>query len=435
MNPGHACYSRQSRPGLRYILFSLVLLFLTALPSSADEHSDADAFLSDAETEQLRQDLLVWDRFMVLLVKQLASVIPVGDSTRDDLFGIFLDVRYYSIELMSSGISAGTDPMRELMEFSWEKLNPVFESVAEYIPDLFDLPLWVFGSAADLMKEFTLLGIGWQAEGLRQFAEFFAPGGLGSLNENAVDQELREIFGFGPSIPAPGSDFDFEDEPDANTNEDSRHNPERLRLRFFGAHLAHAAPHAELRRLHRWAPERDEMDEYLPLTHRLLNLIARERIRLSQVEPKHRELFRRLLLSTAWQETCWRQFKRTSKGVVPMRSPAGAIGMMQIIPRVWRGFYDEKGLAGDVFYNARAGGEILHHYLTRYALRHREHEQAGGLDNLARATYASYNGGPKKLTRYRAKNAPARAKKVDREFFEKYLAIKQGDELAVAGCF
>ena len=48
-----------------------------------------------------------------------------------------------------------------------------------------------------------------------------------------------------------------------------------------------------------------------------------------------------------------------------------------------------------------AGSEILIHYLRDYAIAKGEHTATGEIDNLARATYAVYNGGPGHLRRYR----------------------------------
>jgi hypothetical protein len=44
-------------------------------------------------------------------------------------------------------------------------------------------------------------------------------------------------------------------------------------------------------------------------------------------------------LATAWQESCWRQFIKKSGRLEPLISRAGAVGIMQVNPNVWRGFY------------------------------------------------------------------------------------------------
>jgi hypothetical protein len=142
-----------------------------------------------------------------------------------------------------------------------------------------------------------------------------------------------------------------------------------------------------------------------------------------------------MVLATAWQETCWRQFKKEGGQVVPMKSSAGAVGMMQIVPQVWRGFYEKEALERNIAYNAAAGSEILRHYLVKYAIRRGEHETTGDPENLARATYAAYNGGPGHLSRYRESSTPESLRQIDESFWKKYQTVKQGDELAVVQCY
>ncbi len=106
---------------------------------------------------------------------------------------------------------------------------------------------------------------------------------------------------------------------------------------------------------------------------------------------------------------------------------------MQVNRLTWRSLYDIKGLTGDIRYNGNAGAEILHHYLTRYALRKKEMEQPNG--NLARATYSAYNGGPGALGRYRGVRQSPTWKKVDEAFWDKFQAVSSGQELAVKRCY
>jgi soluble lytic murein transglycosylase-like protein len=120
---------------------------------------------------------------------------------------------------------------------------------------------------------------------------------------------------------------------------------------------------------------------------------------------------------------------------VPMQSGTGDIGMMQINPTVWRGFYDLQGLRWDIVYNARAGADILEHHLLNYGIKKGEQRHTGGADNLARATYAAYNGGPRQYDRYRSSGASARDRKIDGLFYAKYREIKAGRDLAVMTCY
>jgi hypothetical protein len=174
--------------------------------------------------------------------------------------------------------------------------------------------------------------------------------------------------------------------------------------------------------------------EYLPLVRELLVDIGQQAAAGDNLDESIVPVFRRLVLATAWQESCWRQFEVKDRKVVTLRSSSGDSGLMQLNEKVWRGLYDMQKLRWDPAYNARAGAEVLRYYLVKYAIRRGEHEQPGGLENLARATYSAYNGGPSRTARYRDPDAPARLKKIDAAFWEKYQAVSQGREMQVAQC-
>jgi soluble lytic murein transglycosylase-like protein len=183
------------------------------------------------------------------------------------------------------------------------------------------------------------------------------------------------------------------------------------------------------------APRRAELDRYLPQVAELLRDAASQVFEHGGLGPERRDFFRHLVLASAWQESCWRQYVERRGQIEPLRSSTGALGLMQVSPRVWRGFYAVDGLARSIRYNAHAGSEILLHYLRDYALARGE-EASGGPDALARATYAAYNGGPSHLRRYREPQRwPASLAAIDRSFLEKFRAVAAGRELRVRECF
>ena len=116
-------------------------------------------------------------------------------------------------------------------------------------------------------------------------------------------------------------------------------------------------------------------------------------------------------------------------------SPVGALGIMQINGRVWRGLYDLDRLTNDIGYNVNAGAEILEHYLVDYAIRRGEHRQPGGDENLIRATYAAYNGGPGQLARYRRQDTPAQLRSIDKLFWDHYQKLKTDGWPEVSTCY
>ena len=193
-------------------------------------------------------------------------------------------------------------------------------------------------------------------------------------------------------------------------------------------------PDAEAR-LRNWAPTRKDLDEYLPIVQGVLHRASDETLAKKPVDAPYSAIFRPLVLATAWKETCWRQFIRRGGKIVTMQSGAGAVGIMQVNPRVWRGFYDTDVLRMNTAYNARAGAEILQHYLVDYAIRKKENERGGGIDALARATYAAYNGGPGHLDRYRTEKTAKSLREIDADFWRYYQTVKGGNELGVRECY
>jgi soluble lytic murein transglycosylase-like protein len=190
------------------------------------------------------------------------------------------------------------------------------------------------------------------------------------------------------------------------------------------------------RSLDQWIPTREELLDYLPRVGDLLGATALRTQRKKVLAGSYAKLFRNLVLTTAWQESCWRQFVRKGNTVAPLTSSVGAIGIMQVNPHVWRGFYDVKQLRVSTKYNALAGSEILHHYLVDYAIKKGEDQVRKNPDDLARATYAAYNAGPRQLDRYRRKFLKNQVgHRIDADFWEKYQQIKKGDDLAVKSCF
>ena len=184
-----------------------------------------------------------------------------------------------------------------------------------------------------------------------------------------------------------------------------------------------AAESGAKKKLNGWVPDAKELAVYLADVRVLLADVSDKVAAKSKLADEHKPLFRQIVFAAGWQESCWRQFVRKGKEVTPLASATGDVGLMQVNRNTWRGVYDLKGL----------GGEILLYYLTRYALRKDEEKQPGG--NLARATYAAYNGGPRHLTRYRAAKQNPALKKVDEAYWEKFQAVSSGREMDVMSCY
>jgi hypothetical protein len=361
-----------------------------------------------------------WDAFLTFVSKQAASDATAA-AQRQALLDVLIDARYDILAVLRPTAPAQADPVPALFLRTWTRLAPVLRELSVGLPGEQALRYLSFITAADALRAIDQLGpasgLDISADGLRRLARMIAP--LAAEDplaySDAIDPTLRELFGFGAPLPPP------EDNPDVDWS-------------WWLPARAWAATDLSAR-LNRWAPTRDDAAVYLPLVRDLLNHTVAQTLMKKPLDAQYHQLYGWLVLATAWKESCWRQFVRVGDRLKPILSPVGAVGIMQVNPRVWRGFYDVKGLHQDIGYNALAGSEIALHYLRDYAIARGEHTTTGEIDNLARATYAAYNGGPGHLTRYRKRSRNKGLRRIDESFWEKYRKIKSGQTLAVAECF
>ncbi|MGB5717906.1 MAG: SPOR domain-containing protein [Gammaproteobacteria bacterium] len=287
-----------------------------------------------------------------------------------------------------------------------------------------DLPLhyMTFIAAGDLLQLLDGLDPGFVLEitsdGLRRMARMLVPDDKADPLEynQDIDPALRKLFGLEPPESA-------EDQLPADT----------LSWLIKSAHASTASA-ALQHKLNNWVPTCNEISEYLSLVHQLLNETNKNTIKPEKLDSLYKKQYHDMLLATAWQESCWRQFIRTENGVKPITSSTGSVGIMQVNRKVWRGLYNAGKLETDIACNAHAVSEILLHYFKDYAMK-KELGKSNAVDSLARATYAAYNGGPRQLARYRESATPERLRKIDVSFWEKYKKIKSGDIKSVAGCY
>jgi soluble lytic murein transglycosylase-like protein len=165
---------------------------------------------------------------------------------------------------------------------------------------------------------------------------------------------------------------------------------------------------------------------------RLLELSGQREINDEALESAYHRVYMVLVKSTAWQESCWRQFVIRNGSVHWLESATGDIGLMQVNKYVWRGFYSLARLRWDVVYNVSAGDEIL-----MRMMRHAADKGAGKSGRpaeLARSAYSAYNGGPGAWNRWRRHNVPADIRQIDEAFWEKYRVIEHGQSFDILRC-
>lgn len=396
--------------------------------------STPEAPLSEDEMAQWRRLEDELDGFLTHVIASLASRAP-DRGLRLELLGVLLDSRLAIAQSLAADSAAERDPVRRLFVESWERLRPHAETLAqsEALPGAEGLQLAAFIAGADAIRALDELGpsfgIDVSRDGLRRLARMLladdAPAAFTPL-PLAVDEDLKRLF-HGPAGAA---------------KEHRAPPPGRQGIAGGWWQWLVASAHADTTVespadvLRGMLPRLAGLDDYLGVVAELLDEAVRAHLANDPATPPaYRGLLDPLVRATAWKETCWRHYLDNAEPPSVIRSPVGAVGMMQINQRVWRGLYDMERLETDVAYNVNAGIEILEHYLVDYALRRGEHEHPGGTDNLVRATYAAYNGGPGQMPRYRSDSTPARLRAIDEAFWRAFEQMKRESWPDVGSCY
>ncbi len=406
--------ARPSATGLDIVLS----LEVPAAPPTAPPVEESP--LSEEELARWDDNWQAWDGFATWMFKTTAAASPeLADALADTL----LEARYELRDALAIE-DRKRDPVRELFLHTWERLAPLLQETQPDLPGARAFSYATFIAAADALEALDrvapYLGMQLDKYSLRSLARLLVP----SVDDPelaydaAVDPSLRRLLGLEPA-------FDVGNDPVTS---------------FILDWLIRSTEAAELNadlvnQLNGWVPGPGDVDKYLRMMVQLMDDISKAERDRDKVPGEFFGIYETLLRATAWQESCWRQYIETAGTIQPIQSSAGSIGLMQVNRHVWRGVYDIEALTNDIAYNARAGNEILVHYLVDYAIRKREHEITGNADNLARATYAIYNGGPSHLRRYRNPDNRASLKKIDKAFWEKYLAIQREGPNAVRQCY
>ena len=368
-----------------------------------------------------------WDSFFTNVVKKLAEDLP--EAQLDQLRGLFIDSRYQLVQSLSLGSS---DPVPSLLQDSWSRLSPILKQSVSSLPPQVSGRYTGFISAMDGAASLTGLGqrfglVEITPEMLRSASSLLGPSGGDPLAYVLdVDSGLRTFLGLGSELPAPRISPALGQAPAQPLG------PNGLGKASWFVAPAFAAED-DFDRLNQWVPQTPELNDYLSEVRKLLTQSSNAALAKTKMAPQYAPLFRQIVFSAAWQESCWRQFVKKGEKLAPLASSTGDLGLMQVNRNTWRGLYDLNGLSGDIEYNSKAGSEILLYYLSRFAIPKREDKQPGG--NLARATYSAYNGGPRAVGRYRTATTIPALKKVDEAFWTKFRAVSAGQELAVKSCY
>jgi hypothetical protein len=418
------------RPGqVRVTPRSLRIEILTEVELAPEQEEELE--ISREEWRKFIETWEVWDAYLVLIITSLTKE-PLSEEDRRILLETLLETRHQFFE-KSLGVDIDRDFVREQFILAWQKMSPVFRN--HFGDDLSQslLGYLAFFTASDALtaldKIGPTLGIEISRNGLIRLARLVVEGEITLEYRPGVNLQLREVLGLGPPPESEGPAFDLQELP---MKEPETGDLKRAVGWFRQLSLAWAENtnwKKELEQIRPWLYWKSKRSEYLERLRTLLRESSDKALTKSKrLELDKKDFFRVLVASTAWQESCLRQFEVKQEKITYCLSYNGtSVGLMQINERVWRGMYEPRHLRWDTEYNAMAGCEILELYLRRYALRRLD--KAGlavGEDLLARLVYALYNGGPGQFKKFLKRRETGRYYLSDKLFFEKYNWVKRG---------
>jgi len=389
--------------------------------------------ISSEEIERLSRTWEDWDAYLVYEIQSLTGK-PLTDDEKGEVLETLLEIRYGFLKALTDK-SIGRDFINEQFIWTWQRLAAILKKYL--VTQMSESPLnyLAFFTSTDalaaLHKLGPTLGLDISRDGLVRMARFLSEDQIEPLLKYSyeINPDLRTLLGFGPPLTDTGPAFEVEelDIPDEDEADRTFHTV-RLWPEFWpSSAYAGDVPSNPMESILSWIPSQDSLKPYLDRVRQLIDQAATETLKKNNLEQKDQPCFRLLSLATAWQESCWRQFiKKGGKVRYLVSYNNTSVGLMQVNERVWRGIYRLESLRWNIEYNARAGSEILQHYLQKYAIRKMDVQNPLDSDTLARVVYAMYNGGPGEFKKFLKRKQAKSYYKSDKLFWEKYLLAKQG---------
>ena len=369
--------------------------------------------LSGAELAQLTANWEAWDAFLVHTINSLAPH-QLSEEDRQRILDTLLAIRYQFIAALTTE-AIEPDIIRQQFVTAWKNLTPVFRHHLDGRPSGNPFGYLTFFTASDAVVALDRigpqLGIEFSREGLIRLARLLAGQQLATLAYGSeVDTNLRRMLGLDPEPVSgepvfKGEELELETPDDRSSLESEHPVLEILSSLLIGTAWAQKSKRVDsLAEIRTWLASRHDPDSYLKRIKGLLQNSAEKVLSKRKTSKGYAKMFPRMVLATAWQESCLRQFVVKKKKIVYLRSYNGSsVGVMQINERVWRGIYDLNRLRWNIRYNAWAGCEILDLYVTKYIEKNIKEVQGGGAisdETLARILYAMYNGGPQEFKKF-----------------------------------
>ena len=420
--------------------------------------------ISEEEIKEITKTWEAWDSFLVYIFNSLIKK-PLSDDDRQVLLDTLLETRHSFISELSNG-TLERDFVRQQFITAWEELSPVFRNhlCDEPSKDLMSyLAFFTISDTLIALDKVSLdLGIEINRNSLIRMARLLSKGKPVTLDYNTnVNEELGKILGLEPPESKPDSDkLETNDKKPLSMRDYKRRLPYNMRpsqnvqfcsssgtlckdlnmrpLLCSKAWAEENDPTIMNDNINDWVFYREDLDSYLERIKALLTDASDSTLKKSKMPDHYYDLYRLIVLASAWQESCFRQFRIKKGNVAYLRSYNGtSVGLMQINERVWRGIYNYDHLRWDIHYNAMVGCEIIDLYFCRYALRKMKRlnlEKPLEDDTLARIIYAMYNGGPGQFKKYLKRSKREKHYLSDRLFWDKYVWVKSGQWHNIRKC-
>ena len=399
----------------------------------------------DIEREQISTDELevfidtweAWDSFLVYVLTFFLKE-PLSEDDRQIFLDTLLETRYRFVTGLLDGM-VERDFVREQFISAWKKLSPIFRNQLGDNPSKSIFGYLSFFTAADALsaldKISPTIGIEISRNGLIRLARLLAEDKSLTLDYRpGVNSELRSVLGFGAPLKTSGPVTNSEEieigEEEIDLIEDNDSSFTKLIISFVSrsAWAKTNKPAVTFKDIIPWVFAKKNFEPYVDRIKTLLEEASDGALNDSKIEERYHDLYRRIVLSTAWQESCFRQFRVRKKKVTYLLSyNRTSVGLMQVNERVWRGMYDRQHLRWDIQYNVAAGCEILNIYIKKYTLdriKKMKIEMTLDDDTFARIVYAMYNGGPGQFEKILRRNKEGTLYSSDKLYFEKYSWVK-----------
>lgn len=391
------------------------------------------AELSSAEIERFSRVWEEWDAFLVFQIETLIGQ-SITEDERANLLETLLENRHEFLNALEYK-TIGQDLVRQQFIWTWQRLTRILRKYLVKQKTLSPLKYLAFFTASDALATLDTLGptLGLEInrDGLVRLARLLSTSGTDPAlrYSYSIDPALRKFLGLGLPLDdfGPASDvqeLELPKEPEKNSKPDDQQS--WLNHFLFSRVWASEGIPTTLDRITEWIPPTSNPERYIGKVRNVLKGAADKILITHPLQANYHSFFHLLVLATAWQESCWRQFIIQEGKIRYLISyNQSSVGLMQVNQRVWRGIYRVESLRWNIKYNAEAGIEILEHYLRTYILKNMKPADLTNFDTIARSAYALYNRGPGQLKNIVKQGSIHPRHRTDRLFWEKYTFVKE----------